>query len=219
MCWCRSEYEGHTFSNKTLVLCLIQVQELEFILKSGTGIWIYTWLSDWTCTHIHTHIYIYIHIYIMLVSQSCLTLCDPLVCSLPGSSLHGILQTRILQWVAIPFSRGSSQPSRSLLVIHFIYGSVYMSIPNSLPRPYIGNINHFVCVWRGNFGLDYVIFSFFQSFMPARMRQSYLWPLKLSIVKYTTCFLGLFWDEKTDWGVIKGRLEATSRRWKLMGME
>ena len=90
----------------------------------------------------------------MLVSQSCLTLCDPLVCSLPGSSLHGILQTRILQWVAIPFSRGSSQPSRSLLVIHFIYGSVYMSIPNSLPRPYIGNINHFVCVWRGNFGLD-----------------------------------------------------------------
>ena len=35
---------------------------------------------------------------------------DPMDCSPPGSSVHGILQTRILQWVAIPFSRGSSQP-------------------------------------------------------------------------------------------------------------
>ena len=42
------------------------------------------------------------------VSQSCLTLCDPLDCSLPGSSLHGILQGRVLEWVAISFSRGSS---------------------------------------------------------------------------------------------------------------
>ena len=46
----------------------------------------------------------------MLVAQSCLTLCDPTDCSLPGSYVHGILQSRILEWVAIPFSRGSSQP-------------------------------------------------------------------------------------------------------------
>ena len=38
------------------------------------------------------------------------TLCDPMDCSLPGSSVHGIFQARILEWVAIPFSRGSSQP-------------------------------------------------------------------------------------------------------------
>ena len=44
------------------------------------------------------------------VAQSCLTLCDPVDCSLPGSSLHEILQARILEWVAISFSRGSSQP-------------------------------------------------------------------------------------------------------------
>ena len=44
------------------------------------------------------------------VAQSCLTLCDPMDCSLPGSSLHGILQAKILEWVAISFSRGSSQP-------------------------------------------------------------------------------------------------------------
>ena len=43
-------------------------------------------------------------------AQLCLTLCDPLDCSPPGSSVHGILQTRILQWVAISFSRGSSRP-------------------------------------------------------------------------------------------------------------
>ena len=45
----------------------------------------------------------------MKVTQSCPTFCDPMDCSLPGSSVHGILQARILDWVAVPFSRGSSQ--------------------------------------------------------------------------------------------------------------
>ena len=45
-----------------------------------------------------------------LVTQSCLTLCNSMDCSLPGSSVHGILQARLLEWVAISFSRGSSQP-------------------------------------------------------------------------------------------------------------
>ena len=44
------------------------------------------------------------------VVQSCLTLCDPVDCSLPGSSVHGILQARILEWVAMSSSRGSSRP-------------------------------------------------------------------------------------------------------------
>ena len=42
--------------------------------------------------------------------QSCPTLCDLMDCSLPGSSVHGILQTRILEWVAVPSSGGSSCP-------------------------------------------------------------------------------------------------------------
>ena len=46
----------------------------------------------------------------VLVAQLCPTLCNPMDCSLPGSSIHGISQARILQWVAISFSRGSSQP-------------------------------------------------------------------------------------------------------------
>ena len=40
----------------------------------------------------------------------CLTLCDPMDCSPPGSSVHGILQARVLEWIAISFSRGSSWP-------------------------------------------------------------------------------------------------------------
>ena len=44
------------------------------------------------------------------VAQSCLTLCDPMDYSLQGSSVHGTLQARILEWVAISFSRGSSRP-------------------------------------------------------------------------------------------------------------
>ena len=46
----------------------------------------------------------------VLVAQSCPTLWDPMDCSPPGSSVHGILQTKILERVAIPFSRGSSRP-------------------------------------------------------------------------------------------------------------
>ena len=56
-------------------------------------------------------IYIYTHIVVVvLIAQLCPTLCDPMDYSWPGSSVHGILQARILEWVTIPFSRGSSDP-------------------------------------------------------------------------------------------------------------
>ena len=45
-----------------------------------------------------------------MCAQLCLTLCDPMDCSLPGSSVHGIFQAKILEQVAISYSRGSSQP-------------------------------------------------------------------------------------------------------------
>ena len=47
---------------------------------------------------------------VVLFTKPCLALCDPTNCSPPGSSIHGILQARVLEWVAISFSRGSSQP-------------------------------------------------------------------------------------------------------------
>ena len=51
------------------------------------------------------------------VAQLCLTLCDPMDCSLPGFSVHGIFQAKILEWVAISFSRGSSHPSNGPLYL------------------------------------------------------------------------------------------------------
>ena len=54
----------------------------------------------------------------VLVTQSYPTLCDPRDCSLQGSSIHVILQTRILEWIAISFSMGSSQPRDRTRVSH-----------------------------------------------------------------------------------------------------
>ena len=52
------------------------------------------------------------------VTQSCPTLCDPVDYNPPGSSVHGILQARILEWVAISFSRGSSGPRDQTQIFH-----------------------------------------------------------------------------------------------------
>ena len=52
----------------------------------------------------------YVNVCACLVTQSCPTLFNPIHCSPAGSSVYGILQERILEWAAIPFSRGSSQP-------------------------------------------------------------------------------------------------------------
>ena len=54
-----------------------------------------------------------------LVAPLCPTLCDPMDCSPPGSAVHGILQAKILEWVAIPFCRGSSWPM-DLIHVSFI---------------------------------------------------------------------------------------------------
>ena len=54
----------------------------------------------------------------VLVTESCTTLCNPMDCSLPGSSVHGILQSRILKWVAMLFSRGSSRSRDQIHVSH-----------------------------------------------------------------------------------------------------
>ena len=54
----------------------------------------------------------------MLVSQLCLTLCNPMVCSPPESSVHGMFQARILEWVAMPTFTGSSQPRGQTQVFH-----------------------------------------------------------------------------------------------------
>ena len=91
--------------------------------------------------------------YSCLVVQSCLTLCDPVDCSLPGSSVHGIFQAGILKWIAIAFSRGSSRPrdrthvsctgrhrqADSLLLSH--QGSPYLYHITALSDRYQGDLN------------------------------------------------------------------------------
>ena len=68
------------------------------------------------------------------VAQLCPTLCDPIDCSLPGSSVHGILQARILEWVAISFSRGSSQSRDWTQVSHIVGGFFTIWATREAPR-------------------------------------------------------------------------------------
>ena len=109
---------------------ILLARKLEWVaISSFRG---YSWLRDRICVSYvscigwqvfflsltlpgkpYTHIYMCIHIYVCVhakLLQSCPTLCDPMDYSAPGSSVHGILQARILEWVAMSFSRGSSWP-------------------------------------------------------------------------------------------------------------
>ena len=71
------------------------------------------------------------------VTQSCPTLCDPMDCSLPGASIHGISKARILEWVVISSSRGSSQSSMGGTHISCISnaGGLFTSVPPGKPHP------------------------------------------------------------------------------------
>ena len=71
-----------------------------------------------------------------LYAQSYLTLCNPMDCKLPGSSVHGIFQARILEWVTISASRGSSQPRdrnpHLWCLLHWHADSLLTALPGKL---------------------------------------------------------------------------------------
>ena len=78
-------------------------------------------------------------------TQSCLTLCDPMDCSPPGSSLYGILQARILEWVVIHFFTGSSQPREDQTWVSHIAGRFFtIWATREAPNIALGEIK---CVW------------------------------------------------------------------------
>ena len=85
----------------------------------------------------------------LLVAQLCPTLCDPVDCSPPGSSVHGILQTRILEWVAIPFSKGYSQPRDWTQVFRIVGGLFLPSEP--LGKPPIAIVLNKICFYHFNY--------------------------------------------------------------------
>ena len=96
----------------------------------------------------------------VLVSQLCPTLCNPMDCSLPGSSVHRILQARIMEWVAILFSRGSSLSSDRTLVAHiagrFFSVCVTREASNSLSPN--SNIKHKRMLQSQIFSWNYQLF-------------------------------------------------------------
>ena len=111
----------------TLFLCQakgehsrLEPQELCPCLTPGECVCVRTLVHTRTCTPTHTQLH--------------LTLCNPMDSSSRGSSVHGILQTRILEWVAIPFSRGSSQP-RDQVCVSCIAGDVFTTGPPGKPTP------------------------------------------------------------------------------------
>ena len=85
----------------------------------------------------------HVNVCVYSVSQSCLILCDPMDCSLSGSSVHGIFQARILQWVSISYSRGSSRPGVEpvSLASPALAGVVFTAVPpgKSLPISLVSN--------------------------------------------------------------------------------
>ena len=84
----------------------------------------------------------------VLITQSCLTFCDPMDCSLSGSSVHGISQARILEHVAISYSRRSSQPRDqtpfsyiSCISRQILYPLSHLGCPTCDLGPYVNNLS------------------------------------------------------------------------------
>ena len=77
--------------------------------ENQDSIWVENERKTWWLQHVSQHL-LRASLISVLVTQSCLTLCDPMDYSPPGSAVHGILQARILEWVAIPFSRDLPNP-------------------------------------------------------------------------------------------------------------
>ena len=84
-----------------------------------------------------TSYYVCLEKCVCVCTQSCPTLCNPMDCSPPGSSVHGILQARTLEWIVISFSRGSSQSRESNP--HLLHCRQILYQLSHLGRP---------CAWR-----------------------------------------------------------------------
>ena len=94
----------------------------------------------------------------VLVSQSCATLYSPIDCIQPGSSVHGILQARILEWIATPFSRGPSQP-RDRNWVPYIAGRFFTVWTKGKPMTHWTQIIHTPCFnWMNKWNDSFIMY-------------------------------------------------------------
>ena len=94
-------------------------------------------------------IMIYMLLVVCSVAQSCLTLCDPMDCSLPSSPIHGISQASILEWVDMSSFRGSSQPRRNPYLLWLLHWQA-----DSLPLSHLGSWA--LLLWSGTKMLNHM---------------------------------------------------------------
>ena len=119
-----SEHNLYLFSSSCEICMLVKYQPLALDMKQQTG-------SKSGKEYIKT---VYCHLTYLTymqseseseVAQLCLTLCDPMDCSLRGSSLLGTFQARVPEWISVSFSRVSSQPRDRTQVSHVVGRSFY----------------------------------------------------------------------------------------------
>ena len=144
------------------------------------------------------------------VAQSCPTLCNPMYCGLPGSSVPGILQARILEWVAISFSRGSSGPrdpthvscicrqvfftTEPLGKPHTVYqDSFLLNVLHWIPAVY-GSLSLNVSVWSTHFlssDTNFISCLFLVSTLHLNYTQLLSCLLALILLAFDPLFLGM----------------------------
>ena len=143
----------------------------------------------------------------MLSGFSCVqTLCNPMDCNLPGFSVHGILQARILEWVAMPSSRGSSWPRDQDCVSHSSCTAGRFFITESLGKPnssFTPQLNHYFLPWHPY--RDTVLFNYRGAGHIIFYGNSTFWSL-VPATKYSWAFLEkedqtwLSWHKRSHFG-------------------
>ena len=109
---CVQSWMNNTANSVSLLLLVSSIHRWmdKGYIYIHTYICIYPFIQGYIDIYTHTHTHTRTKWSEVKEAQPCPTLCDLVDCSLPDSFVHGILQARILEWVAVPFSRGSSQP-------------------------------------------------------------------------------------------------------------
>ena len=136
--WPKNKQEGspHHFDNQPSLETTRKSFRNQILLKKKNKHKIETLIWKGSGSHITApRLYQEDCVCVCSVIQSCLTVCDPMDCSLPGSYVHGIFQAKILEWVAISYSRRSSWPrDPNLCLLHFLYWQA-----DYLPLGHLGN--------------------------------------------------------------------------------